>query len=50
MSNELTQKELELEIAELESKLIYKKKVLKRLKSVNENGRYFYVATELLVN
>ena len=41
MSNELTQKELELEIAELESKLIYKKKVLKRLKSVNENGRYF---------
>ena len=41
MSNELTQKELELESAELESKLIYKKKVLKRLKSVNENGRYF---------
>lgn len=41
MSNELSQKELELEIAELESKLTYKKKVLKRLKSVNENGRYF---------
>lgn len=41
MSNELTQEELELEIAELESKLTYKKKVLKRLKSVNENGRYF---------
>ena len=41
MNNELTQKELELEIAELENKLTYKKKVLKRLKSVNENGRYF---------
>ena len=41
MSNELSQEELELEIAELESKLTYKKKVLKRLKSVNENGRYF---------
>lgn len=41
MSNELTQEELELEIAELESKLTYKKRVLKRLKSVNENGRYF---------
>ena len=41
MNNELTQEELEREIAELESKLIYKKKVLKRLKSVNENGRYF---------
>lgn len=41
MSNELTQEELEHEIAELESKLTYKKKVLKRLKSVNENGRYF---------
>lgn len=41
MSNKLTQEELELEIAELESKLTYKKRVLKRLKSVNENGRYF---------
>lgn len=41
MSNELTQEELELEIEELESKLTYKKKVLKRLKSGNENGRYF---------
>lgn len=41
MSNDTKQKEIELEIAELESKLAYKKKVLKRLKSVNENGRYF---------
>lgn len=41
MNNELTQKELEIEIAELENKLTYKKKVLKRLKSVDENGRYF---------
>lgn len=41
MNNEEEQKELELEIAELESKLTYKKEVLKRLKSVNENGRYF---------
>jgi hypothetical protein len=41
MTNKLTQEELELEIAELESKLTYKKRVLKRLKSVNENGRYF---------
>lgn len=41
MSNELTQEELELEIAELESKLTYKKKVLKRLKTVNKNGGYF---------
>ena len=41
MSNKLTQEELEHEIAELESKLIYKKRVLKRLRSVNKNGRYF---------
>ena len=41
MNNKPTQKELEHEIAELESKLTYKKRVLKRLKSVNENGRYF---------
>ena len=41
MNNEPTQKELESEITELESKLTYKKRVLKRLKSVNENGRYF---------
>lgn len=41
MNNEPTQKELEQEIAELESKLAYKKKVLERLKSVNKNGRYF---------
>lgn len=41
MNNEPTQEELESEIAELESKLVYKKKVLERLKSVNENGRYF---------
>ena len=41
MNNELTQEELEHEIAELESKLTYKKNVLKRFESVNENGRYF---------
>ena len=48
MSNELTQEELELEIAELESKLTYKKRVLKRLKSVNENGRYFLCSDETI--
>ena len=41
MNNDTKQKEIESEIAELESKLVYKKKVLERLKSVNENGRYF---------
>ena len=41
MNNDTKQKEIECEIAELERKLVYKKKVLKRLKSVNENGRYF---------
>lgn len=41
MNNDTKQKEIEWEIAELESKLAYKKKVLERLKSVNENGRYF---------
>ena len=41
MNNDTKQKEIECEIAELESKLAYKKKVLERLKSVNENGRYF---------
>ena len=41
MNNDTKQKEIECEIAELESKLVYKKKVLERLKSVNENGRYF---------
>lgn len=41
MNNDTKQKEIECEIAEFERKLVYKKKVLKRLKSVNENGRYF---------
>ena len=41
MNNDTKQEEIECEIAELERKLVYKKKVLKRLKSVNENGRYF---------
>ena len=41
MNNDTKQKEIETEIAELESKLAYKKKALERLKSVNENGRYF---------
>ena len=41
MNNYTKQKEIEWEISQLKSKLAYKKKVLERLKSVNENGRYF---------
>lgn len=41
MSNEQTQKELELEIAELKEQLEYKKEKLERLKFINTNGRYF---------
>ena len=41
MSNKPTQKELELEIMELEDKLAYKKEQLERLYSINTNDRYF---------
>ena len=41
MSNNPTQKELELEIMELEDKLAYKKEQLERLYSINTNDRYF---------
>lgn len=41
MSNKPTQKELELEIMELEDKLAYKKEQLERLYRINTNGRYF---------
>mgnify|MGYP001013058775 CR=1 FL=1 len=41
MSNEQTQKELELEIMELEDKLAYKKDQLERLEFINSSGRYF---------
>lgn len=41
MNNELTQEELEYEIMELEDQLAYKKEQYKRLKLINENGRYF---------
>ena len=41
MNNKPTQKELELEIMELEDELAYKKEQLERLYSINTNGRYF---------
>ena len=41
MSNKPTQKELELEIMELEDKLAYKKEQLERLNHIYTNGRYF---------
>ena len=43
MNNELEQeqKDLELEIMELEDKLGYKKEQLERLRHINTNGRYF---------
>ena len=41
MSNKPTQKELELEIMELEDKLAYKKEQLERLNRINTNERYF---------
>lgn len=40
MNND-TEKELQLEIMELEDKLAYKKGQLKRLELINSNGRYF---------
>lgn len=41
MNNKPTQKELELEIVELEDELAYKKEQLERLYRINTNGRYF---------
>ena len=41
MNNKPTQKELELEIMELEDELAYKKEKLERLYRINTNGRYF---------
>lgn len=41
MNNKPTQKELELEIMELEDELAYKKEQLELLKRINTNGRYF---------
>lgn len=41
MNNKPTQKELELEIMELEDELAYKKEQLERLYRINTNGRYF---------
>lgn len=41
MSNKPTQKELELEIMELEDKLAYKKEQLEQLNRINTNDRYF---------
>lgn len=41
MNNKPTQKELELEIMELEYELAYKKEKLERLYRINTNGRYF---------
>lgn len=41
MNNKPTQKELELEIMELENELAYKKEQLERLYRINTNGRYF---------
>lgn len=45
MNNEKEQKELEHEIIELESQLAYKKEKYKRLKFIDENGRYYINAT-----
>ena len=41
MNNKPTQKELELEIMELEDELAYKKEQLERLYRISTNGRYF---------
>lgn len=41
MNNKPTEKELELEIMELEDELAYKKEQLERLYRINTNGRYF---------
>lgn len=41
MNNKPTQKELELEIMELEDELAYKKEQLERSYRINTNGRYF---------
>mgnify|MGYP000998421541 CR=1 FL=1 len=45
MNNEEEQKELEREIIELEKQLEYKKEKYKRLKFIDENGRYYINAT-----
>ena len=45
MNNEEEQKELEREIIELEKQLEYKKEKYKRLKFIDENGRYYLNAT-----
>ena len=41
MSNVQTQRGLELEIMELEDKLAYKKDILKTLRTIDTNGRYY---------
>ena len=41
MNNDTKQKEIELEIAELESELAHKKEQLERLNRINTNDRYF---------
>ena len=41
MNNVQTQRGLELEIMELEDKLAYKKDILKTLKTIDTNGRYY---------
>ena len=41
MSNVQTQRGLELEIMELEDKLAYKKEILKTLRTIDTNGRYY---------
>ena len=41
MNNDTKQKEIELEIAELESELAHKKEQLERLNRINTNVRYF---------
>lgn len=45
MNNEEEQKELEHEIIALEKQLEYKKEKYKRLKFIDENGRYYINAT-----
>ena len=41
MNNDTKQKEIELEIAELEIELAHKKEQLERLNRINTNVRYF---------
>lgn len=41
MNNVQTQRGLELEIMELEDKLAYKKEILKTLRTIDTNGRYY---------